>query len=123
MRRWLDSTGVTAASSNATDRRCYRRLRAADYVAIVGEHLAGVSNRGIAAGLGVDESTVRRALIRPACLDLIESLQHRPAAGGGLNASSETEGLVRLESPDGMTCAWRDQSEVDALLKDGWLPA
>ena len=118
---------VTAAPSNATDRPRYRRLRAQDYATIVGQHLAGVSKRRIAAGLEVDESTVRRALTRPACLDPIQRLQRRQNMGklasSVLNASSETEGLVRLQSPDGTTCAWHEQSELDALLQDGWLPA
>jgi hypothetical protein len=116
---------VSAASSNASGRPRYRRLEAADYVTIVRQHLRGLSNRRIGDDLDVDESTVRRALKRPVCLELIERLQRTeaPAASSKLTAGSETEGLVRLHSPDGTISAWHEPSEVDALLKDGWLPA
>jgi AraC-like DNA-binding protein len=38
-------------------------------------------------------------------------------------AWAEANGLVRLRSPDGTICAWRERGEVDALLDAGWVLA
>ncbi len=35
-------------------------------------------------------------------------------------ALSEANGLVRVSSPDGARCVWRERSEIDALLEAGW---
>ena len=35
-------------------------------------------------------------------------------------ALSQAIGLVRVSSPDGARCVWRERSEIDALLEAGW---
>jgi hypothetical protein len=36
-------------------------------------------------------------------------------------AFAEASGLVRLRSPDGTICAWRERNEIEALLEAGWI--
>jgi hypothetical protein len=35
-------------------------------------------------------------------------------------ALAEANGLVRLRSPDGSRCSWREREEVEALFDAGW---
>jgi len=38
-------------------------------------------------------------------------------------AFAEARGFIRVRNPEGTVCAWRERSEIDALLEAGWLLA
>ena len=78
------------------------------------EQAAGFSSRD--EGRTPEERLPReRAQVRDPYLDWLD--RRKNLSGRAL---SQANGLVRVSSPDGARCVWRERSELDALLVAGW---
>jgi hypothetical protein len=114
IRRRLDA--LAAAEDERTERVAMKRLRT--HAARETRRLSARNATLVSSERGESQSGAVGAT-RGYPRDPFEEWLAAPKNLSG-RAAAEARGLVRVSSPDGTRRVWRERSEVEALLREGW---